>query len=154
PRRRLRLRFALPARRRHRCRHHPHRSGQLQRQLRAPQRRVPRRIRRHPADGSAALPHRRLSSFAPSYMAPPTIRVVAAMIEDQGRYLITQRRPSAVLPKLWEFPGGRVEEGETDEQALTREVMHRLGVSVEVGQLVSFVRHPYDKYTIELHLYE
>ena len=61
------------------------------------------------------------------------------MIEDRGRYLITQRRPTAVLPSLWEFPGGRVEEGETDEQALAREVLYRLGVSVEVGQLVSFV---------------
>ena len=43
-----------------------------------------------------------------------TIRVVAAVIERDGRYLITQRRPAAVLPPLWEFPGGRVEEAETD----------------------------------------
>ncbi|MEY4544452.1 MAG: mismatch repair protein MutT [Pseudomonadota bacterium] len=87
-------------------------------------------------------------------MTVPVIRVVAAMVEDRGRYLITQRRPTAVLPSLWEFPGGRVEDGETDEAALAREVLHRLGVSVEVGQLVSFVRHPYERYTIELHLYE
>jgi len=39
------------------------------------------------------------------------IRVVAAMIEKDGKYLITQRRPTATLPLLWEFPGGRVEEG-------------------------------------------
>ena len=82
------------------------------------------------------------------------IRVVAAVIEREGRYLITQRKPSASYPLLWEFPGGRVEDAETDEQALAREVLHRLGVSVEVGQLVSFVRHPYERYTIELHLYE
>jgi 8-oxo-dGTP diphosphatase len=87
-------------------------------------------------------------------MQPPIVRVVAAMIEESGRYLITQRRPSAVLPSLWEFPGGRVEADETDEQALEREVMHRLGVSVGVGKLVSFVRHPYERYTIELHLYD
>ena len=87
-------------------------------------------------------------------MPKTTIRVVAAMIEDRGRYLITQRRPSAVLPGLWEFPGGRVEADETDEQALAREVLHRLGVNVEVQKLVSFVRHPYERYTIELHLYE
>jgi 8-oxo-dGTP diphosphatase len=87
-------------------------------------------------------------------MQPPIVRVVAAMIEETGRYLITQRRPTAVLPSLWEFPGGRVEADETDEQALEREVMHRLGVSVEVGKLVSFVRHPYERYTIELHLYD
>ena len=83
-----------------------------------------------------------------------TIRVVAAMIEQDGRYLITQRRPAAVLPLLWEFPGGRVEPGESDTAALEREVLHRLGVSVGVGKLISFVRHPYERYTIDLHLYE
>ena len=50
------------------------------------------------------------------------IRVVAAVIANEGRYLITQRRPTAVLPLLWEFPGGRVEAGETDADALKREV--------------------------------
>jgi 8-oxo-dGTP diphosphatase len=87
-------------------------------------------------------------------MQLPTIRVVAAMIEEAGRYLITQRRPAAVLPLRWEFPGGRVEPGESDAEALEREVMHRLGVSVEVGKLISFVRHPYERYIVELHLYE
>lgn len=48
------------------------------------------------------------------------IRVVAAVIQDGERYLITQRRPSAVLPLLWEFPGGKVEKGEPDENALLR----------------------------------
>lgn len=82
------------------------------------------------------------------------IRVVAAMIEEGGRYLITQRRPTAVLPLLWEFPGGKVEANENDSDALEREVLHRLGVSVGVGKLISFVRHPYERYTIDLHLYE
>lgn len=83
-----------------------------------------------------------------------TIRVVAAVIEREGRYLITQRRPSAVLPLLWEFPGGRVERGEDDELALKREVKHRLDVDVEVRQLISFVSHPYDHYVVDLYLYE
>ena len=83
-----------------------------------------------------------------------TIRVVAAVIERDGRYLITQRRPSAVLPLMWEFPGGKVEEGETDLAALRREVQHRLGVDIEVGQLISFVSHPYEKYVVDLYLYE
>jgi 8-oxo-dGTP diphosphatase len=83
-----------------------------------------------------------------------TIRVVAAMIEEGGRYLITQRRPAAVLPLLWEFPGGKVEVDETDLEALEREVLHRLGVTVGIGKLISFVRHPYERYTIDLHLYE
>ena len=83
-----------------------------------------------------------------------TIRVVAAVIEREGRYLITQRRPAAVLPLLWEFPGGRVEEGETDAAALKREVRHRLGVDIDVGQLISFVSHPYERYVVDLYLYE
>lgn len=83
-----------------------------------------------------------------------TIRVVAAVIEDNGRYLITQRRPTAVLPLMWEFPGGRVEEGETDAAALQREVRHRLGVEISASQLISFVSHPYERYVVDLYLYE
>jgi len=83
-----------------------------------------------------------------------TIRVVAAVIEREGRYLITQRTPRAVLPLLWEFPGGRVEGAETDAEALKREVRHRLGVEIDVGQLISFVSHPYERYAVDLYLYE
>jgi 8-oxo-dGTP diphosphatase len=83
-----------------------------------------------------------------------TIRVVAALVERDGRYLITRRRETAVLPLLWDFPGGRVEEGESDEAALAREVGERLDANVEVGQLISFVNHPYEKYAVDLYLYE
>ncbi len=83
-----------------------------------------------------------------------TIRVVAAVIERDGRYLITQRRPTAVLPLLWEFPGGRVEDTESDNEALRREVRHRLGAEIEAGALISFVSHAYEHYTVDLHLYE
>lgn len=86
--------------------------------------------------------------------SPRTIRVVAAIIERGGRYLVTQRRPTAVLPLLWEFPGGRVEDGEGDRDALRREVLHRIGVGVEPGKLVSFVSHPYERYVVDLYLYE
>jgi 8-oxo-dGTP diphosphatase len=85
---------------------------------------------------------------------PPPIRVVAAVIANEGRYLITQRRPAAVLPLLWEFPGGRVEPNESDADALKREVYHRLSVQIEVGQLISFVSHPYEHYVVDLYLYE
>jgi 8-oxo-dGTP diphosphatase len=82
------------------------------------------------------------------------IRVVAAMVEREGRYLITQRRATALLPLLWEFPGGRVESGETDQAALKREIAERLEAEVTVGQLISYVSHPYEHYTVELYLYE
>lgn len=81
------------------------------------------------------------------------IRVVAAVIGNNGKYLITQRRPNAVLPLKWEFPGGRVEEGESDADALRREIRHRLDVEVETGELISYVTHPYDSCTVELYLY-
>jgi 8-oxo-dGTP diphosphatase len=82
------------------------------------------------------------------------IRVVTAVIERSGRYLITQRRPNATLPLLWEFPGGRVESGESDHAALEREVRYRLGVKIEVGHLIGFVSHPYERYSVDLHMYD
>lgn len=82
-----------------------------------------------------------------------TIRVVAAVVERNGRYLITQRRAEAVLPNLWEFPGGRVEGDETDAEALVRELQHRLGANASPRELISYVKYPYEKYTVELYLY-
>ena len=79
---------------------------------------------------------------------------MAAVIERDGRDLITQRRPAAVLPLLWEFPGGRVEESESDTEALRRELRHRLDADIEVGALISFVTHTYDTYAVDLHLYD
>ena len=87
-------------------------------------------------------------------MEHQTVRVVAAVIENDGRYLITQRRGNAVLPLLWEFPGGRVEANETDADALRREVRHRLGFEINPGKMISFVSHAYEHYVVELYLYE
>ena len=83
-----------------------------------------------------------------------TICVVAAVVERDGRYLITQRRPNAVLPMLWEFPGGRVESNETHAAALSRELGERLMADITVGQMISFVSHRYDHYTVDLYLYD
>ena len=76
------------------------------------------------------------------------------MVAREGHYLITQRRTSAVLPLLWEFPGGRVESGETDEAALKRELRERLDAEIEVGDMISYVSHRYEHYTVELYLYD
>ena len=81
------------------------------------------------------------------------IRVVGAMIEQDGRYLITQRAPTASLPLLWEFPGGRVEPGETDEQALARELEEELDIAVRVGERVVHVEHSYASYDIDFCVY-
>jgi 8-oxo-dGTP diphosphatase len=83
----------------------------------------------------------------------PHIRVVAAVIEQQGRYLITQRRLTGVLAGLWEFPSGKVETGESDEEALRRELRERVGVDVEVGRSTAHRSHRYDGYVVDLVLY-
>lgn len=84
----------------------------------------------------------------------PLIRLVAAVIEREGRYLITQRRTTAVLPGLWEFPGGRVEEGETDEQALKRELSERLGTEADIKARMAHRVHHYQGYSVDLNLYQ
>ncbi len=81
------------------------------------------------------------------------IRVVGAMIEQDGRYLITQRSPKGTLPLLWEFPGGRVEPGETDAQALARELGEEMGIAVEVGDRCIHVEHAYADYDIDFCVY-
>lgn len=86
-------------------------------------------------------------------MSRRRIRVVAAMLELDGRYLITQRRPEGRLPLLWEFPGGRVEEGETDEAALARELAEEMQIEVEVGERAVTVHHSYQEYDIDFHVY-
>lgn len=81
------------------------------------------------------------------------IRVVTAQIERDGRYLIAQRSPDGVLPLLWEFPGGRVEAGETDQQALARKLFEKFGVPSEVGALSLEVVHEYEDYVVDLVVY-
>ena len=82
-----------------------------------------------------------------------TIRVVAAVIRKDDKYLITQRREVAVLPLLWEFPGGRVEPGEEDEAALKRELHERLEAEIVVEGKLGERRHQYRGYSVELALY-
>jgi 8-oxo-dGTP diphosphatase len=87
-------------------------------------------------------------------MTAPHVRVVAAVIPREDRYLITQRRPTAVLAGLWEFPGGKVEPDESEADALRREVLHRVGVDVQVGACIARRTHDYDGYSVDLTLYQ
>jgi 8-oxo-dGTP diphosphatase len=61
--------------------------------------------------------------------------VAAAIIAQEGRILLVQRPDAAEMGGLWEFPGGKIEPGETPEAALTREIREELGVSIAVGPL-------------------
>lgn len=86
-------------------------------------------------------------------MGKEVIRVVAAVIEHDGRYLITQRNANAVLPLLWEFPGGRIEGDESENNALIREVQGRIGVEIIVGAKIGEHLHDYTGYQVQLTMY-
>lgn len=64
------------------------------------------------------------------------LRVVGALIEEEGRYLLCRRRDGDARAGRWEFPGGKVERGETDGAALKRELAEELGIDAVVGDLV------------------
>jgi 8-oxo-dGTP diphosphatase len=84
------------------------------------------------------------------------IRVVAALIEsttEKGAYLVQQRLPDKSRANLWEFPGGKVEAGETDQQALARECKEELDVELEVGAKEWGVEHEYSDLIVALELY-
>ncbi|HRC56584.1 MAG: (deoxy)nucleoside triphosphate pyrophosphohydrolase [Myxococcales bacterium] len=75
----------------------------------------------------------------------PRKLVVAGLIrDDQQRILLTRRRPDQSLPNFWEFPGGKIEPGESPEVALARELAEEIGVTVELGRIwdVLFVAYP------------
>lgn len=85
--------------------------------------------------------------------ARPRLFVVAALIERRGRVLLAQRRPDQSLPLAWEFPGGKVEAGESPEAALAREIREELGCLVRVGKLVEVVGHAYPDFVLEMPIY-
>ena len=84
------------------------------------------------------------------------VRVVAALIpspDDASRYLVQQRLPGKSRALLWEFPGGKVEPGETEAEALVRECREELAVELVVGGRLWSVVHDYADLTVELVLY-
>lgn len=78
------------------------------------------------------------------------IRVVGAVFHDGERFLACRKKPGKPLEGHWEFPGGKIEPGETPEQALAREIREELNLIAEVGQKVTTTTYEYDFATIEL----
>ena len=79
--------------------------------------------------------------------------VVAALIWEGGKFMICQRPAHKARGLLWEFVGGKVEPGETKEQALVRECREELAVTVAVGSVFTEVTHVYPDLTIHLTLF-
>jgi 8-oxo-dGTP diphosphatase len=85
-----------------------------------------------------------------------TVRVVAALIPqpgDDSRFLVQQRLPGGSRGLLWEFPGGKVEPGESEPEALARECQEELDVRLRVGKRLWAGTHEYPDLTVELVLY-
>jgi 8-oxo-dGTP diphosphatase len=80
--------------------------------------------------------------MAPSSSPPREITVVAAVIRDEeDRVLLTQRPEGSHMGGLWEFPGGKIDEGESPSAALIRELDEELGVGIEVRRPLTFAVH-------------
>ena len=81
-----------------------------------------------------------------------TIEVVAAIIEHEGKVLATQRGYGE-FEGGWEFPGGKVEAGETPEEAIVREIQEELSATLEVDRFVTTVDYDYDTFHLTMHCY-
>ena len=78
-----------------------------------------------------------------------TVRVVAAVIRKDNRIFATQRGYGE-FKDGWEFPGGKIEEGETPEQALAREIREELNTEIQVGKLIDTIEYDYPKFHLSM----
>jgi 8-oxo-dGTP diphosphatase len=84
-----------------------------------------------------------------------TVRVVGAVIyNEQNEILCALRSPEMSLPNLWEFPGGKIEDGENPEEALVREIREELGCTIEVYEKIEEVHHEYPNVIVNLLTYK
>jgi A/G-specific adenine glycosylase len=84
----------------------------------------------------------------------PHYRVAAAVIWRDGRVLISQRPLDGLLGGLWEFPGGKVELGETLPECLQRELREEMDIDVDVGRQVAVVGHAYTHFRVTVYAFE
>lgn len=81
------------------------------------------------------------------------IVVAAAVVVERGRVLLTQRHPHQHLGGLWEFPGGKLEQGESPEEALVRECREECGIEVAVHEVLDVTHHRYPEKEVLLLFY-
>jgi A/G-specific adenine glycosylase len=84
----------------------------------------------------------------------PHHTVTAAVIQQQGKVLITQRPPDGLLGGLWEFPGGKLEGGESLQDCLKREICEELGIQINVGAHLGEYQHAYTHFRVTLHAFD
>ena len=75
---------------------------------------------------------------------------VAVIWNDQGQILIDRRRAEGLMGGMWEFPGGKVETGETIEECIQREILEELGIEIAVGDRLITIHHDYSKFSVTL----
>ncbi len=80
--------------------------------------------------------------------------VVTGVLRHEGKIFVQKRLPQGVWGNLWEFPGGRIEEGETPEEAIVREFKEETDYTVSVKKKLAFIKHGYTTYRISLHCFE
>lgn len=81
----------------------------------------------------------------------PHIHVACAIIEHNGKVLAAQRSETMNLPLKWEFPGGKLETGETPEACLAREVREELAIGINLGRALPITTHSYEAFTVTLY---
>lgn len=79
--------------------------------------------------------------------------VGAVLVNDKDEILCALRSQTMSLPGLWEFPGGKIEAGESPEEALKREIQEELGIEIEVGEQIADVTHEYPAVIVRLLTY-
>ncbi len=98
-------------------------------------------------DDPAMLPLKRQTRAVPHY------RVAVGIIWDEGYIFIDRRDENGMLGGLWEFPGGKIENGETAQEAVRREIKEELDLDIEVGDFYMEVRHAYSHFKITMYVY-
>ena len=80
----------------------------------------------------------------------PTIAVVCAVIKEDNNYFIAQPSATMKMPLKWEFPGGKVEQGESNAHAIIREIKEEFDIDIEVVQEHPYYLHDYPTFTLKL----
>ena len=86
-------------------------------------------------------------------MEDSSVDVAAGVISQDGLFLITRRLDESHQGGLWEFPGGKKEEGESLEECLKREIKEELDLEIAVGKRLKTIRYAYAFYTVNLHFF-